>query len=89
MDIDIPPVSIDMANDVLYELFPYLPLPLFTPLFGWLCFKEISRADRKSQLKTVWVFVQLIFGPHWPMNQLNKDPNIAFPSGLEIRFGSA
>ena len=25
----------------------------------------------------VWVFVQLIFGPHWNLNQLNKNPNIA------------
>ena len=24
----------------------------------------------------VWVFVQLIFGPLWPMNQVNKNPNI-------------
>ena len=26
----------------------------------------------------VLVFVQLIFGPHWPMNQLNKNQNIAY-----------
>ena len=24
------------------------------------------------ELNNVWVFVQLIFGPHWPMNQLRK-----------------
>ena len=24
----------------------------------------------------VWVFVQLIVGPRWPMDQLNKNPNI-------------
>ena len=29
------------------------------------------------ELGNVWVFVQLLFGPHWPMNQLNKNPNIA------------
>ena len=29
------------------------------------------------KLGNVWVFVQLIFGPPWPMNQLNKNPNIA------------
>ena len=29
------------------------------------------------KLGNVWVFVQLIFGPGWPMNQLNKNPNIA------------
>ena len=28
------------------------------------------------ELGNVWVFVQLIFGPHWPMNQLNKNPNM-------------
>ena len=29
------------------------------------------------ELSNVWVFVQLFFCPHWPMNQLNKNPNIA------------
>ena len=29
------------------------------------------------KLGNVLVFVQLIFGPFWPMNQLNKNPNIA------------
>ena len=29
-------------------------------------------------LGNVWVFVQLIFGPPLPMNQLNKNPNIAY-----------
>ena len=29
------------------------------------------------KLGNVLVFVQLIFGPHWPMNQLNKKSNIA------------
>ena len=28
------------------------------------------------ELGNVWVLVQLIFGPSWPMNQLNKNPNI-------------
>ena len=28
------------------------------------------------KLDNVAVFVQQIFGPHWPMNQLNKNPNI-------------
>ena len=35
------------------------------------------RADGKSQVRQCWVFVQLIFCPCWPMNQLNKNPNIA------------
>ena len=26
----------------------------------------------------VWVFVQLILGPCWPMNQLNKNPIISY-----------
>ena len=29
------------------------------------------------KLDNVWVFVQLIFGPLWPMNQLNGNSNIA------------
>ena len=29
------------------------------------------------KLGNVWVFVWLIFCPRWPMNQLNKNPNIA------------
>ena len=28
------------------------------------------------KLGNVWAFVQLIFGPRWPMNQLIKNPNI-------------
>ena len=28
------------------------------------------------KLGNVWVFVQVIFGPPWPMNQLKKNPNI-------------
>ena len=40
--------------------------------------EDMDRADRKSQkLGNVWVLVQLIFGPCWPMNLLNKNPNIA------------
>ena len=35
------------------------------------------------KLGNVWVFVQLIFGTHWPLNQLNKIPNIAL---LEISY---
>ena len=29
------------------------------------------------ELGNVWFFVQFIFGPNWPLNQLNKNPNIA------------
>ena len=29
------------------------------------------------KLGNVWVFVELIFGPRWPMHQLNKNQNIA------------
>ena len=29
------------------------------------------------ELGNVGVFVQLFFGPHLPMNQLNKNPNIS------------
>ena len=44
------------------------------PLFP---IKLMSRADRKSQVRKCLDFVQLIFGPCWPMNQPNKYPNIA------------
>ena len=37
----------------------------------------LSEVSGILELGNVWVFVQLIFGPHWPMNQLNKNPNIA------------
>ena len=40
VDIDIPPVSIDMANDVLYELFPYLPFPFVYSPFWLAVFKR-------------------------------------------------
>ena len=36
----------------------------------------INRAQ-SPKLGNDWVFGQLIFGPCWPMNQLNKNPNIA------------
>ena len=32
---------------------------------------------RSLKLGNVYVFVQLIFVPRWPMNQLNKNPNSA------------
>ena len=38
----------------------------------------MARADVESlKLGNVWVFVQLIFCPRWPINQLNNNPNIA------------
>ena len=37
----------------------------------------MRRADSKSQVRQCLGFVQLIFGPCWTMNQLNKNPNIA------------
>ena len=37
----------------------------------------IPRADKKSQVRQQLDFIQLIFGLPWPMNQLNKNPNIA------------
>ena len=36
-----------------------------------------SEIMESLKLGSVWVFVQLILGPRWPMNQLNKNPNIA------------
>ena len=44
----------------------------------FVCFYEcIPEVSEKLELCNVGVFVQLIFYPHWPMNQLNKNPNIA------------
>ena len=41
--------------------------------------KSEFQADLIGSLKldNIWGFVQLIFGPHWPMNQLNENPNIS------------
>ena len=36
-----------------------------------------SELIESLKLGNVWVFVRHIFGPCWPMNQLNKNPNIA------------
>ena len=41
-------------------------------------FKSYAEVSAILELGNVWVFEQLIFGPHWPMNQLNKNPNIAY-----------
>ena len=42
-----------------------------------LCSVEYLEVVRSLKLGNVWAFVQLIFGPPCPMNQLNKNPNIA------------
>ena len=34
-------------------------------------------ASGMLELGNFWVFVQLIFGPPWRLNQLNKNQNIA------------
>ena len=39
--------------------------------------KALLKRCRGLKLGNAWVFVQLIFGPRWPMNQLNKNPDIA------------
>ena len=39
--------------------------------------RSSSELIESLKLGNVWVFVQLNFGPRWPMNQLNKNPNIA------------
>ena len=44
---------------------------------GYYEIRLTSEVSGILELGNVWVFVQLIFGPHWPMNQLNKNPNIA------------
>ena len=35
-----------------------------------------TEASGILELGNVWGFVQLIFGPCWPMNKLNKNQNI-------------
>ena len=42
-----------------------------------ICSRLSAEVSGILEFGNVWVFVQLIFGPHWPMNQLNKNPNIA------------
>ena len=37
----------------------------------------IARADRKSQVRQCLGFCTADFGPHWPINQMNKNQNIA------------
>ena len=37
----------------------------------------VSRDDRKSQVRQCLGFEQLIFGPRWPMNKLNRNPKNA------------
>ena len=36
-----------------------------------LRFQLLAELIGSLRLDNVWVFVQLIFGPHWPMNWLN------------------
>ena len=43
------------------------------------CGPEVSRI---IELGNVWFFVQLIFGPHWPMNQLKKPKHCLTPGFL-------
>ena len=38
---------------------------------------SLSELIGSLKLGSVWAFVQLIFCSRWPMNQLNKNPNIA------------
>ena len=40
-------------------------------------YDSLAEVSGILEVGNVWVFVLLIFGPHWPMNQLNKIPNIA------------
>ena len=42
-----------------------------------LSFRDIGRSLELIRKSQVWIFAQLIFGPCWPKNQLNKNQNIA------------
>ena len=35
-----------------------------------------ARGAKRNKLANVWVFVQMIFGRGWSMNQLHTNPNI-------------
>ena len=39
--------------------------------------KSLTELIGSLKLGNVWVFVQLVFCPRWPMNQVNKNPNIS------------
>ena len=39
--------------------------------------KSVPELIGSLKLGNVWVFVHMIFGPRWPMSQLNKKQNIA------------
>ena len=55
---------------------------LFTSLKGLLTssvlrgLRSVSKGAKRNKLGNVWVFVQLVFGPGWSMNQLYKNLNI-------------
>ena len=39
---------------------------------------DVAELIGSLKFGNTWVFVQLISGPSWPMNQLYKNSNIAF-----------
>ena len=45
--------------------------------FGGPCPPHSPELIGSLKLGNIWIFVQLIFGPRWPMHQLNINPNIA------------
>ena len=45
---------------------------------------RVAARPRVSISIMLQVFVQHIFAPHWPMNQLNKNPNIAFLTSNQL-----
>ena len=45
-----------------------------------------SRGAKRNKVGNIWVFVQLIFCPGWPTNQLYKNPNIAYLVPLANMF---
>ena len=64
------------CNNSLWQkvLSPAKPKELRTyDTFRWAYSTELIESIK---LGNIWVFVRLIFGPCWPMNQLNKNPNI-------------
>ena len=41
-------------------------------------YKSMSELMGSLRLGNVWVIVQLVFGPCWPVNQLNKNPILLY-----------
>ena len=73
------PVKVDIAVSPLElrQRFQFSDLPHNLAFYGNLTDESQPELIGSLKLVNVWVFVQLSFGPLWPMNQLSINPNIA------------